>query len=96
VNATEKQALELVALRRIAEPGPISDGDQAWLDDCFAYHSPTSEQQVALACVREAFLQTARVILQSGPASADRSAAMRCLRESRMWANAAIVREGRN
>lgn len=73
----------------------ISPEDQAWLDDCFLYHSPSPDQGERLYEVSGAAKEFAAVILRYVPKSADRSAALRCLRECRMWANAAIVLEGR-
>jgi hypothetical protein len=73
----------------------LSEIDQAWLDDCFTYHAPTSQQQDRLYEMNGAAKEFARTILAHAPASADRSTALRLIREARMWANSAIVLEGR-
>lgn len=63
---------------------------EAW----FTYHAPTEEQIPKLVAVREEAKKFARVIEANVPASADRTAALRKLRECVMTANAAIVTIG--
>lgn len=61
------------------------------IENWFTYHSPTSEQQVAYNMVRAHAKDLAFVIFDVVPDSADRTAAMRKLREAVMTANAAIA-----
>ena len=62
--------------------------------EIFTYHAPTPDQLPKYAAVRTAALEFARVIEANVPACADRSAAIRKLREAVMTANAAIALEG--
>jgi hypothetical protein len=75
--------------------GELSAGDEAWLDDCFTYHAPNADQVERLKQVTEAFKNAAKAVLLNVPASPDRTVALRAIRETRMWANAAIVLDGR-
>ena len=61
--------------------------------DVFSYHEPTSEQLVRYEELREAARNFASMILQHAPPCADRSAAIRHVREALMTANAAIALE---
>ena len=63
------------------------------IEDWFTYHAPTGDQPQRYERIRSAAKVLARVILQSCPPSADRSAALRQLRETVMTANAAIALE---
>jgi hypothetical protein len=72
-----------------------SSADQQWVDDCFTYHAPTPEQVAKLAEVTKAAKAFSYALFRFVPASADRSTALRAIREARMWANAAIVLDGR-
>ena len=67
----------------------------AQVDDWFTYHAPTPGQQHALQDLREGARIFAHMMLTLVPAGADRTVALRKLRESVMTANAAIVLEGR-
>lgn len=73
----------------------LSTADQVWLDDCFTYHAPTSDQRDRLFEVNGAAREFAQTILANAPPSADRSHALRLVRDARMWANSAVVLEGR-
>ena len=64
------------------------------IEKWFTYHKPTEEQAQALERVREAAKVFAHVLNDNVPPSADRTAAMRKLRECVMTANAAIVLDG--
>jgi hypothetical protein len=65
------------------------------IDELFVYQ-PWSDSQVARGKeVREALAQAVKVIVANVPASADRSVAIRKLREARMDCNAAISFDGR-
>ena len=72
----------------------MSDGSkQDWdlVDHWFTYHAPNDAQGEALHALREEARTFAHLILDKVPASSDRSAALRKLRECVMTANAAIV-----
>lgn len=66
------------------------------IDDVFSYHSPTPEQLPKYAAVREAARVFAHVIDANTPGCADRTAALRKLRECVMTANAAIALNGKS
>jgi hypothetical protein len=63
--------------------------------DCFGYHMPDTDQAEQIFEVNGAAREFARAILLNVPSSADRSAALRALREAKMWANSAISLRGR-
>jgi len=65
------------------------------IDDMFEYHKWNAEQTEQGAAVREALASAAKVILINVPPSADRSTAIRKLRECRMDANSAITHGGK-
>lgn len=62
--------------------------------DVFTYHAPTPEQVVQYQEIREACENAARVILKNVPRCADQQAAIRCIREGMMTANAGIATKG--
>lgn len=68
---------------------------QEWLDDVFTYHAPDAEDLRAYQAIREDAKQLARTIMLNVPGCADRSAAIRKLREAVMTANAARALKGR-
>ncbi len=70
---------------------PINPDEQAELDNCFTYHKPFGDQQERYVAIRSKAKELAVVLLQTVPRSADRSAAIRKLRECVMTANAAIA-----
>ena len=72
----------------------LSPEQENLLEHLFTYHPPNEPQQFSLMRVRTCAKIMARIILQECPASADRSAAMRLLRECVMTANASIVLKG--
>lgn len=61
------------------------------IEKLFTYHQPTQDSIDALVAVRTVAKQMAIVINNSVPDSADKSAAIRLLRECVMTANAGIV-----
>lgn len=65
------------------------------VEDVFTYHAPSQQQMVQYEMVREALILAARTILRVVPRCADRTTAIRKLREARMDANAAIALQGR-
>lgn len=72
----------------------MSDINLDNVDGVFTYHAPSPEQLAAIANVRRAATEYAKEILRNCPRSADRTAALRKVRESMMTANAAIVLDG--
>lgn len=62
--------------------------------EIFTYHKPTPDKVPKYEAIRTAALEFARVIEANVPSCADRSAAIRKLREAVMTANAAIALEG--
>lgn len=60
----------------------------------FAYHPPTAETLPKYGAINQAAKNFAEVILQNCPPSADRSDAIRKIREARMTANASIALDG--
>lgn len=66
------------------------------IDNWFTYHAPTPEQQKAYELLREKGKELANAInTLVVPESADKTAAMRKLREAIMTANAAIACGGK-
>jgi hypothetical protein len=63
------------------------------LEDQFRHHAPTREQIARLAYLREAALKFAKAVHANVQPGADRSAAIRKIREAVMTANAGIVLE---
>ena len=76
-------------------PVGISKADIDMLQNWFSYHAPNDEQQAAYMRIRASALALAVVIWGSCPPSADRTAAIRLLRESVMTANASIACGGK-
>lgn len=64
--------------------------------DLFTYHAPTPEMTAKFLVIRAAIEQAAFAIDENCPPGADRTAAMRKLKEAHMTANASIVLEGRS
>lgn len=71
------------------------DDLQEMLDDIFSYHAPSKDQLENYQHLREAAKQFALVILELTPACADRSDAIRKVREALMTANAAVALNGK-
>ena len=61
------------------------------LDNWFMYHAPQGTQQERYVAIRDKAKELAYLIVESTPASADQTAAIRKLRECVMTANAAIA-----
>lgn len=64
---------------------------QEEIDNWFTYHTPTAAQQVAYRDIRAAAKIYAETVNKHVPPSADKTAAMRNIRESVMAANLAIA-----
>ena len=65
------------------------------LDNWFTCHAPDSEDLTAYEAVRQSARRFAQTINDACPESADKTAAMRKLREAVMTANAAIACKGK-
>jgi hypothetical protein len=65
------------------------------LQNWFSYHSPEPSDLTAYAAIRAAGLEFARVINANCPESADKTHAIRVIRDSVMWANASVACKGR-
>lgn len=76
-------------------PRDLTAEEHASLDDVFSYHAPSPAQVDAYAVLRAAGRDFAAVLMRLVPACADRTVALRCVREAVMNANAAIALEGR-
>lgn len=68
--------------------------DDELLKELFSYHAPTQEKQKQYETIRDAALHLGRVILKNTPHGADRTAAIRHLREAVMTANGGIALDG--
>jgi hypothetical protein len=78
-------------------PGAYAQAPEFDLDHLFTYHGPEDGIQVqAYDSIRSTAKYFAEVILRHTPAGADRTAAIRKLRECVMTANAAIALRGRS
>ena len=67
------------------------DEKTTYLDKYFMYHAPTPEQLPLYSDIRAAGANLAEIIWDSCPEGADRSAALRLVREAVMTANASIA-----
>lgn len=73
----------------------LSPADAESLEDVFSYHAPTPTQVVIYDRLRRSAKDLARTILELCPPSADRTAALRHVREAVFTANASVALEGR-
>lgn len=64
------------------------------LNEIFTYHAPNEEQKEAYEQIRTAAKNLAFVMQEYCPVCADRTAALRLLRECVMTANASIALDG--
>ena len=71
---------------------PQSDADV--LAQLFSYHPPTEVTLPKFAAINQAAKNFAEIVLQNCPPSADRSAAIRLIRDARMTANASVALNG--
>jgi len=77
------------------DPGPPQNITDPPIDDPMAYIDSTGAQVEMHKQVERAISAAYNAILISCPRSAERTLAVRKLQEARMWANAAIVFDGR-
>lgn len=73
----------------------LAPHDQDQLENWFTYHPPTADDVERMREIREGAKTLAELITELCPASADRTAAIRKLRECVMTANASIVCRGK-
>lgn len=73
---------------------PIISTPEERLLSLFTYHPPTDGQPAKYNALREGAYSLAMLIHNLCPPSADRTAAIRCVREAIMWANASIANDG--
>lgn len=73
---------------------PFLPGGEAWIEEVFSHHAPSENDIAAYKQIREAAKDFATVISGNCPPSADRTAALRKVREAVMTANAAIALKG--
>jgi hypothetical protein len=64
------------------------------LAELFKYHAPNEATLPKYAAINQAAKNFAEVVLQNCPSSADRSAAIRLIRDARMTANASVALNG--
>ena len=64
------------------------------LDEVMTYHKPDTERARKHEVVNTAAKEFIRTLLQNCPPCADRSSAIRSVREARLWANSAIALGG--
>jgi hypothetical protein len=69
---------------------------RAEISDLFTYHAPTPEMTAKFLVIRAAIEAAAFAIDENCPPGADRTAAIRKLKEAHMTANAAVVLDGRS
>ena len=79
---------------RVWTPAQLFQHEEARLVKAFTYHAPTPGQQVSLNRINQAAHALAHMILLEVPPCADRTAAIRLVREARMTANCGIVLDG--
>lgn len=68
----------------------------AEIEDLFMYHAPSPDMTAKFLPLRDAIVSAAIAINELCPPGADRTAAIRKLKEAHMTANAAIVLEGKS
>lgn len=87
---------ESLADRQIQTAGQIGRAmsDSEIVAEFFKYHPPTSDTLPKFSAINQAAKNFAEVILANCPRGADRSAAIRMIRDARMTANAAIALNG--
>lgn len=70
--------------------------NQENVDWWFSYHAPKDDAQMAAyKAIRAAGKALAETVLEYCPDSADKTVAIRTIREAVMWANASVACEGR-
>lgn len=70
--------------------------EQGQLDNAFSYHAPDGIQRVKYEALRASAREFAKSVIEFCPPSADRTAALRKVREALMTANASIALGGKS
>lgn len=70
---------------------PVATPAQSDIDNWFVYHSPTPDQIPKYQEIRDHGKLLAECVMRNCPPGADRTAAIRKIREACMTANAAIA-----
>jgi len=79
----------------VGEVGRIKEAKMPFdIDDVFSYHATEADQIPKYKVIRAKAKEFAQVLIDNCPSCADRSAALRLLRESVMTANASIALKG--
>lgn len=68
--------------------------DKSLIEDVFEYHAPNTAEIESMELIRSRAKELAYMIIEQCPKSADRSDALRKLREVVMTANASIILKG--
>lgn len=84
-----------VDLNRYQPPAGETDIAESVIDDQYTYHAWDMKQIARGNVVRDVLKAAALAIVMNVPASADRSTALRKLREARMDADSAITHGGK-
>ncbi len=82
-----ERALNKETAKKVSVEVPNDDKIQHW----FTYHPPTEDDIPKYLAIRQSGLGLARIIYDLCPNSADKSVAIRKVREAVMTANAAIA-----
>ena len=77
-----------VSQKRLATPTEIMEME---LEKQFTYQKPSGDQPQRYEKINEAAKNFAKVVLENCPSCADRTHAIRVIRDARMWANASIA-----
>jgi hypothetical protein len=65
------------------------------LSHWFSYHAPEGDDLAKYAAIRKAAHDYANVVNANCPESADKTHAIRIIRDSAMWANSSVACKGR-
>lgn len=96
--ATDPNQRALAVLQNAV--GTMTSGTPAMIDEIqraarevSSYHSPTGNQAIRHQYLADALARFLIAIVDNCPPGADRSNAIRCARESKHWASAAVALE---
>lgn len=87
--------MEVIQLAEFIRATELTPEVEAAIDDAFDYHPWNEQQQAQGKDVRFALALAVKTIIKNVPPSADRTAAIRKLREARMDCNSAITHGGK-
>lgn len=89
-----KQARDQYADRGTQASTSCEPSSEQIVAEFFKYHTPNDFTIPKYAAINQAAKKFAEVVLQNCPSGADRSAAIRLIRDARMTANAAVALNG--